>query len=29
MTQRIGGQPVTGLELLAWCRALIDNVLLM
>jgi transcription-repair coupling factor (superfamily II helicase) len=29
MTQRIGGQPVTGLELLAWCRALIDGVLLM
>ncbi|HZU55646.1 MAG TPA: transcription-repair coupling factor [Actinocrinis sp.] len=29
MTQRIGGQPVTGLELLAWCRALIDAVILM
>jgi len=29
MTARIGGQPVTGLELLAWCRELIDNVLLM
>jgi len=29
MTQRIGGQPVTGLELLAWCRALIDGVLSM
>jgi transcription-repair coupling factor (superfamily II helicase) len=29
MTQRIGGQPVTGLELLAWCRALIDGVLQM
>jgi transcription-repair coupling factor (superfamily II helicase) len=29
MTQRIGGQPVTGLELLAWCRSLIDGLLLM
>ncbi len=29
MTQRLGGQPVTGLELLGWCRALIDAVLLM
>ncbi|MBS2962503.1 transcription-repair coupling factor [Actinocrinis puniceicyclus] len=29
MTQRIGGQPVVGLDLLAWCRELIDNVLLM
>jgi len=29
MTQRLGGQPVTGLELLSWCRALIDGVLLM
>jgi transcription-repair coupling factor (superfamily II helicase) len=29
VTQRLGGQPVTGLELLSWCRALIDAVLLM
>jgi transcription-repair coupling factor (superfamily II helicase) len=29
MTQRLGGHPVTGLELLGWCRALIDGVLLM
>ncbi|HEV2639730.1 MAG TPA: transcription-repair coupling factor [Actinocrinis sp.] len=29
MTARIGGQPVTGLELLTWCRELIDSVLLM
>jgi transcription-repair coupling factor (superfamily II helicase) len=29
MTARLGGQPVTGMELLNWCRDLIDNVLLM
>jgi len=29
MTARIGGQPVTGLELLTWCRELIDTILLM
>jgi transcription-repair coupling factor (superfamily II helicase) len=29
LTQRIGGQPVTGLDLLNWCRSLIDGVLRM
>jgi transcription-repair coupling factor (superfamily II helicase) len=29
MTQRIGGQPVTGLELLGWCQSLIDAVIKM
>jgi transcription-repair coupling factor (superfamily II helicase) len=29
MTQRIGGQPVTGLELLGWCQSLIDTVIKM
>jgi transcription-repair coupling factor (superfamily II helicase) len=29
MTARIGGQQITGLELLTWCRELIDSVILM
>ena len=29
MTARIGGQPIIGLELLSWCREVIDSVLLM
>jgi transcription-repair coupling factor (superfamily II helicase) len=29
MTARLGGQPVVGLELLTWCRTLIDTILLM
>ena len=29
MTARIGGHPIIGLELLSWCREVIDSVLLM